>query len=411
VSAPKYTGTLLVVDDNAVNRDVLSGRLERDGHTVLRAEHGQQALEILETASVDLVLLDIQMPVMNGYEVLARRRAELRLRDIPFLVISASDDMESVLSCIAMGAEDYLPKPFDPVLLQARIGACLERKLLRDEAERKARADLERAQAIQQRLLPRELAHWPGQLELAARFRPARETSGDFYDVFELAAAPNDDTTALPLQIAVADVAGKSVPAALVGALARTTLRGVAQHRLAVAAVPTLAVGAGAVGVLLDQNGLVIASTVNPDWQLRPVVPLSPAVAETLVKGTVWGRDHPVPPALDQNALTSAVGLRERAVFSWPLDGEEFHALAIPLRATPWSYVVALPVPTFDAAARDFRTTAIITAALALLLATGILLRSTSASSCGAWRSAASRSCSPATAARAWPRRGRKRPA
>src|SRR5579885_2817728 len=133
-------------------------------------------------------------------------------------------------------------------------------------------------------------------------------------------------------------------------------------------------VGAGAVGVLLDQNGLVIESTVSPDWQLRPVVALSPAVEATLVKGTVWGRDNPVPPPLNQPALLGALGLQRRAVFSWPLDGEEYHALAIPLHATPWSYVVALPVPTFDAAARHFRTTAIVTAALALLLATGILL-------------------------------------
>jgi PAS domain S-box-containing protein len=126
-------------------------------------------------------------------------------------------------------------------------------------------------------------------------------------------------------------------------------------------------VGAGAVGVLLDQNGLVIANTVSPDWQLRPIVPLDPSVEETLVKGSVWGRNPP-PPPLDQQTLTGALGLVGRNVFTWPLGDTDYHAMAVPLHGTSWSYVVALPVPTWDASARDFRTKAIITALLALLV-------------------------------------------
>ncbi len=153
---PTASGTLLLVDDSEPNRDMLARRLERLGYRVLLAEDGRQALDILATAPVDLVLLDIMMPVMDGYEVLERRRADPGLRDLPFIVISALDELDSVVRCIAMGAEDYLPKPFDPVLLRARIGASLEKKRLRDQ-EREHLATIERQAA--------ELAEWNRLLE------------------------------------------------------------------------------------------------------------------------------------------------------------------------------------------------------------------------------------------------------
>src|SRR5207244_2542554 len=106
--------------------------LVRLGFTVAIAENGRRALEELRAAKFDLLLLDIQMPELNGYEVLEQLKADPALRDIPVIVLSASDEIERVARCIEMGAEDYLPKPFDPVLLQARIGASLEKKRLRD---------------------------------------------------------------------------------------------------------------------------------------------------------------------------------------------------------------------------------------------------------------------------------------
>ena len=127
--------TLLVVDDNEANRDVLSRSLARLGYHVLRAEDGRVALDVLASTDVDLVLLDIMMPVLDGYAVLECRRDDPRLRAIPFIVISATGDDASVIRCIEMGAEDYLPKPFDPVLLRARIGACLEKKHLHDQEQ------------------------------------------------------------------------------------------------------------------------------------------------------------------------------------------------------------------------------------------------------------------------------------
>jgi DNA-binding response OmpR family regulator len=127
------TGRVLVVDDIETNRDILRRRLEREGCTVGAAVDGRQALALLQELAFDLVLLDIMMPEVDGYEVLARMKADARLRDVPVLMISALDELQSVVRCIEMGAEDYLPKPFDPVLLRARVGACLEKKRLRDQ--------------------------------------------------------------------------------------------------------------------------------------------------------------------------------------------------------------------------------------------------------------------------------------
>ena len=131
-AARAEAGAILVVDDNEANRAMLGRRLEREGHRVQLAAGGREALERLREQRVDLVLLDVMMPDMDGYEVLQQLKADAALRDIPVLMISALDEIESVVRCIELGAEDYLPKPFDPVLLRARIGACLEKKRLRD---------------------------------------------------------------------------------------------------------------------------------------------------------------------------------------------------------------------------------------------------------------------------------------
>jgi CheY-like chemotaxis protein len=125
---------LLVVDDNEDNRYTLTRRLKREGYTNLAtANDGRQALELLRAQKFDLMLLDIMMPEMNGYEVLEHLKADAELRDLPVIMISAVGEMESVVRCIELGAEDYLPKPFDATLLRARVGASLEKKALRDE--------------------------------------------------------------------------------------------------------------------------------------------------------------------------------------------------------------------------------------------------------------------------------------
>jgi adenylate cyclase len=128
-------GTLLVVDDDAMNRDLLLRRLERQGHKVLVAENGRHALEQLETIKVDLILLDILMPELDGLQTLAHLKASENQRHTPVIMLSALDEIDRVVRCIEVGADDYLSKPYNPVLLKARINACLEKKRLRDQEQ------------------------------------------------------------------------------------------------------------------------------------------------------------------------------------------------------------------------------------------------------------------------------------
>ena len=134
MSTPTSTaaGSLLVVDDNRVNRLLLGRALEQLGHTVAFAENGRQALEALGQRRADLILLDIEMPEMDGYQTLAALAADPRLRDVPVVMMSSVEEVDSVARCIEMGAEDYLFKPVNPVLLRARVAASLEKKRLRD---------------------------------------------------------------------------------------------------------------------------------------------------------------------------------------------------------------------------------------------------------------------------------------
>ena len=126
-------GSVLVVDDNREIRTVLSHYLKRQGHVVTLAENGRQGLELVRVKEFDLVLLDIMMPEMNGYQMLEHLKADPTLRHIPVIMISAVDELESVVKCIELGAEDSLSKPFNSVMLKARIGASLEKKRLRDQ--------------------------------------------------------------------------------------------------------------------------------------------------------------------------------------------------------------------------------------------------------------------------------------
>lgn len=126
---------MLIVDDVEANRELLRRRLMRQGHEVTTATNGREAIEMLRLNEVDLVLCDIMMPEMDGYEFLQYIKHDAGLRHIPVIMISAVDDEESVVRCVEMGAEDYLYKPFKPTLLRARIGACLEKKQLRDQEQ------------------------------------------------------------------------------------------------------------------------------------------------------------------------------------------------------------------------------------------------------------------------------------
>ena len=126
-------GTIMIADDNRMNRLLLGRGLEHEGHTVVFAEHGAEALGLLRRRPFDLILLDVLMPELDGYGVLEELQRDPHFRDIPVIVTSSLDELDSVVRCLEMGAEDYLTKPVNPVLLNARINASLEKKRLRDQ--------------------------------------------------------------------------------------------------------------------------------------------------------------------------------------------------------------------------------------------------------------------------------------
>src|SRR5690349_13114247 len=211
---------ILIVDDEPFNIAVLEQELSDLEYTTISAANGQEALAQVAAEPPDLVLLDIMMPIMNGFAVLTRLKADPATRDIPILIISADNDMPSVVKGISLGAEDYLPKPFDPVLLQARISTCLEKKRLRDKEQLYLRGlvrELEIGRQIQAGFLPDHLPQ-PAGWELAARFHAAREVSGDLYDAFQLSDGQK-------LGLVVADVCDKGVGAALFMTVFRTLVR------------------------------------------------------------------------------------------------------------------------------------------------------------------------------------------
>ncbi len=159
-TVPAGSRRILVVDDHQSNRDLLSRRLSREGYEVTTAADGQAALTQVGEGNVDLVLLDLLMPGMSGYEVLCRLKADPSHNQLPVIMISALDDMDSVIRCIDVGAEDYLSKPFDPVLLRARINSCLERKWLRDREKvilEELRAEKEKSELLLLNILPKSI--------------------------------------------------------------------------------------------------------------------------------------------------------------------------------------------------------------------------------------------------------------
>src|SRR5882757_7512728 len=214
---------ILVVDDNDDNRYTLTLYLDLEGYSkVETAQDGEEAIARLEVDGFDLVLLDVMMPKVDGYQVLTWIKGQARLRDLPVIMISALNEMSSVVRCIELGAVDYLPKPFNPTLLKARLGATLEKKRLRDEIDAhlaRLREELDTARRLQMGMVPQSFPVPSAQLpiDLYASMEPAREVGGDLYDFFV-----TDDGT---LCFLIGDVSGKGMPAALFMARAKSLIR------------------------------------------------------------------------------------------------------------------------------------------------------------------------------------------
>lgn len=155
------TALILVVDDNEDNRDLLTRRLKRQGHDVVTAANGRLAMNEMRAKAFDMVLLDIMMPEMDGYQVLESMRADSALRHLPVVVISAINELDSIVRCIKLGADDYLFKPVNTVLLNARIDSCLERKRFRDQEQTfiaQLDAERERSEQLLLNVLPKPIA-------------------------------------------------------------------------------------------------------------------------------------------------------------------------------------------------------------------------------------------------------------
>ena len=172
------SGRVLVVDDTEANRDLLSRRLSRNGHAVDTVENGTLALQAAARSKYDLILLDLMMPDMNGLEVLARLKADPAVQHIPVMMISALDEIDSIVTCIEAGAEDYISKPFDPVLLSARIEASLERKQLRDREQaflNQLKVEKNKTESLLFNILPEPIIRRirQGEVEIADRFSEA----------------------------------------------------------------------------------------------------------------------------------------------------------------------------------------------------------------------------------------------
>lgn len=210
---------ILVVDDEPFNVDYLEQELADFDYEITTAFDGKEALEKIRAEKPDLILLDIMMPVMDGFAVLEQVKADPSVRDIPIIVISANNDLQSVVKGIQKGADDYLPKPFEPTILHARISSSLERKRLRDREQlylQSLENELDIARDIQKQFLPFEMPAIPN-WEIAAYFKAAKFVAGDYYDAFTL---PDGN-----LAFVLGDVCGKGVGAALFMTLFRSLIR------------------------------------------------------------------------------------------------------------------------------------------------------------------------------------------
>jgi len=304
---------ILVVDDNEDNRYTLTRRLRRRGYeNVAVATNGREALDLVGRRPFDLILLDIMMPEMNGYEVLERLKSDDKLRHVPVIMISALTELDSVVRCIELGAEDYLPKPFNNVLLGARIGASLERKRLHDrEAEHLAEIDRQRVRAD-------ELLHAILPAAAVRELRTMDRVSARRYD---------DVTVMFGDLVGFTSYCERNPPHEVVASLDRLVDEFeeiAARHRLE--KIKTMGDAFMATGNLLEPHADPVMASIrcafdmaeaarsNPgNWQLRVGIHIGPVVAGVIGRSKynfdLWGDTVNVAARLSQFGSEGAVYL------------------------------------------------------------------------------------------------------
>lgn len=214
---------LMIVEDTPANIQALTGILKERGYQLSVATDGKRALEALEKIRPDLILLDVLMPGMDGYETCRRIKSNAAWKDIPIIFLTAKSDTADIVTGFEAGAVDYVAKPFNAHELLARISTHLTIDQLRRSLAEAHKRELEMAFRVQSQLIPTQLPRLPG-WDFAASWRPAREVSGDYYDFI-----PKGDR----LGLVIADVSGKGMHAALFMASTRSIIRARASMPLA----------------------------------------------------------------------------------------------------------------------------------------------------------------------------------
>jgi class 3 adenylate cyclase/CheY-like chemotaxis protein len=347
-------GHILVVDDNEANRDLLRRRLLQEGHEVTVAESGIRAIEVLEREEFDLILLDLLMPGMNGIEVLERVKSDPRWHQVPVVMISGLSEINAVIRCIEAGAEDYLPKPFNLVLLRARINACLERKRWRAREQEylsKLRIEKDRSEALLRNILPDPIVLRlnAGETIIADRFE---EGSILFADI-----------------VGFTPAAAHMAPAQLVGKLARIfsafddlalclgveKIKTIGDAYMAAAGLPcprpdhVEVIAEFALG-LLDALGQVNAAA-GTDFRVRIGIHSGPVVAGIIGRHKfiydVWGDTVNIASRLESQGLPDRIQVSEtvRSALAHRYDFEPQGKLTLKGRGEADTFLLVPPAP------------------------------------------------------------------
>jgi CheY-like chemotaxis protein/class 3 adenylate cyclase len=328
-------GRILVVDDDRVNREILVRTLQKQGYDLATADDGHATLALLRLQRFDLILLDISMPEMDGYQVLEQIRGDPALREIPVVMLSAIEQAESIARCLEIGAVDYLTKPFNAVILRARVGACLERKRLRDrELEYLRNIDQERRRADRalNRLLPETVAD---EIKATATLAPRRHENvavvfADVVDFTEHCSTQEPDAIIADLQEMVAACETLAAKHGI------QKIKTIGDCFMATAGLLKAAEHPVASCVDFGLELLPLVRSFAAGWDLRLGIDMGPVIAGIIghrqYQYDIWGDTVNTAARVQTAAPRGAIGLSARA---WDTVADRYEAVyggAVPLK-------------------------------------------------------------------------------